>query len=166
MKLNELPDWPPKWQPLLLRSPKFVTGEIGILRSVRPINLSDDYLELRVEHECIEYIGVLCVNPIPSTQLNLVLEQQKGRSTKDIGNHEICVEHYRNLLIMADAEYLHLTRKWAATASIGWANKAGDRETKILTDLLYRSDSRESAIDFALAVAKRWVDNRVQKEPG
>jgi hypothetical protein len=86
--LNQLPHWPPKWQRLLLRSEKLVCGEIGVLASVTSLNLSDDYVSLRVEHEGVQYCGILDAKPVPSTQVTAILATQTGRSIEEIGNLE------------------------------------------------------------------------------
>ena len=71
---------------------------------------------------------------------------------------------YKSFTIIAQASYSEPTQKWIPTASISWTNDAGIRETKLLRDLLERAPTESSAIDFALAVAKTWVDLRLKDQ--
>ncbi len=89
MKFNELPDWPPQWQPRLLRSAKVLTGEIGIFTSIRPLYAIDDCLVLTMVHEGVEHTGLLHVDPIRKERITAILEDQKERSIEEIGKLEI-----------------------------------------------------------------------------
>ena len=91
-EVNELSDWPPQWQPLILRSTKVLTGEIGLFKSVRPLYASDDYLVLTMVHESIDYTGLLHVDPIQKRKITTILDAQKGRSIEEIGKLEIYTE--------------------------------------------------------------------------
>jgi hypothetical protein len=92
MKLNELPDWPPRWQPVLLRSAKSISGELGALKTVSPLYASDDYLVLRIVHDGNDYTGLLHVDPIQKARISAILEEQKGRSIKETGQLEMYTE--------------------------------------------------------------------------
>jgi hypothetical protein len=89
MKINELPNWPPQWQPLLLRSPKFFTGEIGVLKSVRALLGNDDYLDLTIEHEGIRYNGLFRIDVALRNRIVALLQQQTDRPIKEIGELDI-----------------------------------------------------------------------------
>jgi hypothetical protein len=88
VKLNELPHWPPQWQPLLLRSEKYLNGEIGLLKSVKALLLNDDCLNLTIEHEGIQYAGVLQTDSVFRNKILLILAGREGCPIKEIGELE------------------------------------------------------------------------------
>jgi hypothetical protein len=89
MKFNELPNWPPPWQPLLLRNTKFISGEIGVLKSLEPLITSDDYVLITIEFHGLNYSGMLHVEPGLKNKTVAILEKKKGCPIKDIGKIEI-----------------------------------------------------------------------------
>jgi hypothetical protein len=89
MKFHELSHWPPQWQPLLIRSKKLLIGEIGVLKSVKPLFVNDGYLNIMIEYEGTDYTGLLQVDPSLRNQIFGLLEKQKGRAIGDIAQLEI-----------------------------------------------------------------------------
>lgn len=89
MKLNELPDWPPPWQPLLLRSEKYITGEIGLLKSIKRLYTSDGCLVLTMEHEGVEHRGVLHIDPVLRDKVMAMMEEQRGLPIEAVGQLEL-----------------------------------------------------------------------------
>ncbi len=85
MKLKELADWPPKWRPSFVPSPKTpILGEVGVLRSVVPMN-RDDLLILTMELDGVEYVGILQIPPDMRDRLRTILVVRKGRPIREIG---------------------------------------------------------------------------------
>lgn len=89
MRFNEIPDWPPRWQPLISQSTELLEGEFGILKSAKPLMLDDKYLSVVIEHEGVQYAGLLRTGALLRDQILEVLQQLKGRPIKDIRDIDI-----------------------------------------------------------------------------
>jgi hypothetical protein len=74
---------------LLLRGDKFATGEDGILKSFRAPATKSDYLQLTIEYDGREHLGMLRIGSGVKGQSDRDLAGQKGRSIKQIGQLEI-----------------------------------------------------------------------------
>ncbi len=89
LRFNEIPDWPPRWQPLISRSTELLEGEFGILKSAKPLMLDDKYLSVVIEHEGVQYAGLLRTGALLRDQILEVLQKLKGRPIEDIRDIDI-----------------------------------------------------------------------------
>jgi hypothetical protein len=89
LRFNEIPNWPPQWQPLIIRSTELLQGEFGILKSAKPLMVDDKYLSVVIEHEGVQYAGLLRTGALLRDQILELLQQLKGRPIEDIGDIDI-----------------------------------------------------------------------------
>ena len=67
---------------------------------------------------------------------------------------------YKDFLIVAGADFEAPTRSWVSIVSVSW-NAGGKQEIHFLSQTSERHDSPDDAVGFGLAVARAWVDYRL-----
>jgi hypothetical protein len=66
------------------------TGEVGILRDVSRDEVSNKYLFLTIDHETLEYVGVMYVHATKfRDQIYTLLRSKVGHSISGIGDMEL-----------------------------------------------------------------------------
>lgn len=66
------------------------TGEVGILRDVSRDEVSNKYLFLTIEHETLEYVGVMYVDDAKfCDQIDSLLRSKVGHSISEIGDLDL-----------------------------------------------------------------------------
>jgi hypothetical protein len=85
-----IPSWPPVWSPARPREGKQVLkGEIGVLMYMLPNSRAEKCYRV-IEHEHVPYVGCLfCSDAKFYTQLAAILQNQCGRTIKEIGDLDL-----------------------------------------------------------------------------
>lgn len=93
MTYRGLRSWPPTWTWVGGSDNRYPTGEVGILKEVKPSRIEPaDRIFLHIEYEGASYIGCLLIDDRPfCLQIAALLQRSCGRALNEVG--EIDLSH-------------------------------------------------------------------------
>jgi len=90
MSYRGMPNWPPAWSTLAIRSKPGPRGEVGTLEEVLMNNLYDDRIFMAILYEGYRYLGCLIFDDASFCfQIFAFLKLNRGKQIKDIGDSDL-----------------------------------------------------------------------------
>jgi len=90
MSYRGMPNWPPAWSTLAIRSKPGPRGEVGTLEEVLMNNLYYDRIFMAILYEGYRYLGCLIFDDASFCfQIFAFLKLNRGKQIKDIGDSDL-----------------------------------------------------------------------------